>query len=583
MNHPHLDVDRHLTDVSDIFYLILRRLRTPLVVVIILYTVAIVVMTFIPGKTPDGEVWYMSVFEAFYWISYTATTIGFGEVPYEFSEAQRMWVLVSIYLTVPGWLYAVGKIIALLGDATFQQALREYMFTRAVSQINDRFCIICGYGEAGKRLSHLLMAYEYQCVVIEKDETRVHKMVLDVQSQNVIAVPGNAADLDNLLRAGILSPHCKAIIALTDQDEVNIKIALAAKILKDNRDHADFKVICRTATMEASTNAKSFHTDFVINSNQLFAERLVLSMRRPAIATLTHCFLSEPLTRIHPQMLLPRGSWIIAGYNEFCLTMQRYLMFEGVDTIFIHPEADDAAEDEVRGSGQEAVDLRQACIHQAQGIVAGTEVDASNLSIIMTSKRMVPNLFSVGKLNQSSNLDLFRMAGFDEIMEEDEILVSEILPIIARPFMSRFMLLMRRQSEEWGQKLLARLNDLEEGRTPYNMLVRIDDRHAPTVMEELRENRILRLQNLWTMTAQPASVHDVVPLLLVRQQKDVLLPKPAMTIQKNDTILLAFYDPAISRRIQRNLHDAGELYYAIHGKEMARSHVVRWMMKHLKQ
>ena len=36
------------------------------------------------------------------------STIGFGELPYAFTPAQRMWTTVSIYLTVLGWLYAFG-------------------------------------------------------------------------------------------------------------------------------------------------------------------------------------------------------------------------------------------------------------------------------------------------------------------------------------------------------------------------------------------------------------------------------------------------------------------------------------------
>jgi len=42
----------------------------------------------------------MGIFDAFYFITYTATTIGFGETPFEFSYSQRIWVTFSIYLTV---------------------------------------------------------------------------------------------------------------------------------------------------------------------------------------------------------------------------------------------------------------------------------------------------------------------------------------------------------------------------------------------------------------------------------------------------------------------------------------------------
>ena len=47
----------------------------------------------------------------------------FGELPNPFTAAQRLWVTVSIYLTVIGWAYAIGSLLSLLQDRAFRQAL----------------------------------------------------------------------------------------------------------------------------------------------------------------------------------------------------------------------------------------------------------------------------------------------------------------------------------------------------------------------------------------------------------------------------------------------------------------------------
>ena len=70
----------------------------------------------------------MSIFHAFYVMSYTATTIGFGEIPYPFTDAQRLWVTFSIYLSVIGWAYTLGSVIALANDATFRALLARSVF-----------------------------------------------------------------------------------------------------------------------------------------------------------------------------------------------------------------------------------------------------------------------------------------------------------------------------------------------------------------------------------------------------------------------------------------------------------------------
>ena len=88
--------------MGDILFIVLRRLRAPLIALIVIYAVAIAGMVTIPGVDAQGRVWHVSFFHAFYVVSYTATTIGFGEIPYPFTDAQRLWVIVVIYLSVIG-------------------------------------------------------------------------------------------------------------------------------------------------------------------------------------------------------------------------------------------------------------------------------------------------------------------------------------------------------------------------------------------------------------------------------------------------------------------------------------------------
>ncbi|MBS9405038.1 hypothetical protein KG088_15545 [Halomonas sp. TRM85114] len=43
-----------------------------------------------PGRVVDGETTYMNLFHAFYFFTYTATTTGFGELPNDYSDEQRL-------------------------------------------------------------------------------------------------------------------------------------------------------------------------------------------------------------------------------------------------------------------------------------------------------------------------------------------------------------------------------------------------------------------------------------------------------------------------------------------------------------
>ena len=100
----------------------------------------------------------MGFFDAFYVMSYTASTIGFGEIPYPFTYNQRMWVTISIYLTVVGWAYAIGSLLALVQERSFRNALALQHFSRKVRRLREPFLLIIGYGQTGELLARSLDA-----------------------------------------------------------------------------------------------------------------------------------------------------------------------------------------------------------------------------------------------------------------------------------------------------------------------------------------------------------------------------------------------------------------------------------------
>ncbi|MGZ4604371.1 MAG: potassium transporter TrkA, partial [Kineosporiaceae bacterium] len=66
------------SQASSTIFLIMRRMRAPLIVLILIFAVSVVGLTLIPGQDAAGRPVRMGFFDAFYVISYTATTIGFG-------------------------------------------------------------------------------------------------------------------------------------------------------------------------------------------------------------------------------------------------------------------------------------------------------------------------------------------------------------------------------------------------------------------------------------------------------------------------------------------------------------------------
>ncbi|MES9886808.1 MAG: NAD-binding protein, partial [Candidatus Sedimenticola sp. 6PFRAG1] len=279
--------------MNNIIFIVMRRMRRPVLTLVLTYSIAVLGLVLIPGQDPQGNTWYMDFFHAFYFVSFMATTIGFGEIPYEFTDAQRMWVTFSLYATVVVWIYAIGTLLALVQDKSFQQAMKERRFSRRIRNLCEPFFLVCGYGETGSALVRALTERDQQVVVIDINQDRISELRLENLRQYVPALHGDARRPIHLLEAGLEHPLCEGVVALTNFNEANLKIALTSKLL-----HPDIKVICRADSHDVEANMSSFGTNYIIDPYDTFGNHLATAMQAPGLY-----LLHEWLTGIREQEL----------------------------------------------------------------------------------------------------------------------------------------------------------------------------------------------------------------------------------------------------------------------------------------
>ncbi len=178
--------------MHNLIYLLLRRMRVPLIVVILAYAISILGLVLAPGVDDRGMPWHMSFFHAFYCVSYMGSTIGFGEIPYPFSDAQRMVVTVAMYVTVISWLYAIGTLFAVIQDPAFKRVLAYTTFTRAVRRLQEPFYLVCGLGDAGQLILRELTEDGIRCVGLDRNDQRIQTLRLE---NFPLAVPALTADV----------------------------------------------------------------------------------------------------------------------------------------------------------------------------------------------------------------------------------------------------------------------------------------------------------------------------------------------------------------------------------------------------
>ncbi len=547
--------------MNSAFFLVLRRMRAPIIVLIVIYAISVVGLTLIPGIDADGRMSApLSFFHAFYFISYTATTIGFGELPGAFSDAQRLWVTICIYLTVVGWSYSVVTLIALLQDKGFQNTLTTNRFARRVLRLKAPFYLVCGCGETGNLIARTFDRIEQAFVVLEKDELRVEELDLQDFKTDTPALAADASVPDNLLLAGLKHPKCRGVLAVTNDEQANLAIAIAVRLLNPN-----VPVIARARSAAVTANMASFGTDHIINPFERFADHLALAVASPERFCLIELLTSLPESPIPEPHRPPRGHWILCGYGSFGRAVADRLRDTGITLTIIDPAAKDAGQ-QFMGDGTEAITLRQAGIDQATGIVAGTDNDINNLSIAVTARELKPELFVVTRQNQAANSPLFTAFGADFTVLPSRIVAQETIAILTAPLLARFLEHVHKLDETQCRQLVERLQAECGDLTPAVWDIRLDGEEAPAITQALINSRPIQLGEIMRDGADRSCRLPIVPLLVERDADSLLLPNETFVLQAGDRLLFAS-TLAARRDLELSLNNANELDFVLTGHE----------------
>ena len=563
--------------------LILRQMRAPFMALVVGYGITILGLVLTPGVDADGNPWNMSFFDAFYFVSYTATTIGFGEIPYPLSAPQRMWALITIYVTVICWFYALGKILSLIQDPTFKSVMRRASYARDIRKIHEPFILVCGFGETGVALAHALTERNIRTVVIEQDEQKVKTIPLMEFPVPVPSIGGDARDPEQLIMAGLEHRQCAAVIAVTASDETNLKIAISAKLLNPN-----IKVICRSELAEYEKNMLSFGTDYIINPFDTFANVFGMAMHSPSLHLLYDWLTGKPATQLTNPIYLNQGRWIICGYGRFGQGLHQHLIKHNIPVTVIDPverrrdefftRQENSESDFIIGTGFDEHTLRLAGVEKAAGIISGSNNDSNNLSIVMTARQINPDIFVVARQNKKTNSKLFHATEANLVMQPSDIIARKIRTLLTSPLLLPFLNKARHQDAEWANITVSRLSGVIGDMRPNIWTINISTQDTRALHKTLQLGRAIRVGNLLQDPRAREQRLKCVALLLKRDSKVLLMPTDDIAIKPGDQLLFCGL-PVAERSMKWMVNDLHTLNYVMTYEDEPDSFV--WRKIHL--
>ena len=560
--------------MNEVLFVILRRLRRPLIVLIIAYAVSVWGLVLIPGLDREGQVVHLSFFHALYFISYTATTIGFGEIPFEFTDAQRAWTIVCIYSCVTSWAYALGSIFHLSQDQTFRDAMSRRQFARRVAAMTEPFVLIAGYGQSGIMLARMLDRIGRRMVIIESRQDRAARIEIDEFEHPPLFIAADGRMPDVLVDAGVTHRKCIAMVALAGNDDSNQSVAIGGTVLNPS-----LRIIARVHSQIARANLETFRNIELINPYEAFASNISLDLGSPEKLRVIEWLSGLPGSVCPQPMNHPKGHWVICGRGNFAHYISAALEKSRMSWSMVDYDPTAHSNDVLR-HGSALDDLMAAGIAHAVALVACTESDAVNLATVTRARSFNPGIYVIIRQANVANSSLIDASMAPLRFQKSEVVSHKVRQLLTSPLLIRFLRYLDEDTTDLTQRTSALLEQYAGERVPFMWVFDCFVSYAG--MKEALDPEVsppLSIGDILINPERPPEHLSAVPLLLLRKKIEIPLPAEDTPLQSGDRILFAGQREA--EFLQKRFYlEPSPLEFVRTGVEPPRSWLYRRVLKY---
>jgi voltage-gated potassium channel len=211
-----------------------------------------------------------SLFDGFYMVVTTFTTIGYQEV-HPLSHAGRIFNVFLIVTGVALVFSLIGSLTQVFIESEFQQLFGRRKMEREISRLKDHY-IICGAGRVGRSVAHELQRKPAPFLIIEGNEAKAEHY----REEFPLIMVADAAQEAVLKQARI--EFAKGLVAATTTDASNTYIVLTARSLNPK-----LKIIARASEEDAEKHLRTAGADAVVSPYKFAGHRIAHSFLRPNV------------------------------------------------------------------------------------------------------------------------------------------------------------------------------------------------------------------------------------------------------------------------------------------------------------
>lgn len=211
-----------------------------------------------------------SVDDAFYMVTLTIFSVGYGEVHPIDTPWLRLLAMGTIILGCTGMIVTTGALVQVFAHYQITRLLGIDRMHSEIEKLSGH-TIICGLGRIGNQLAKELAAAKSPFVILERDPAKL----AEARAMGYLCLAGDATDEDALKEVGIA--RARVLATVLPDDAKNVFITLSARNLNPM-----LEIIARGEL--PSTEGKLFHAgaDKVVLPTHIGAERIAEMILYPS-------------------------------------------------------------------------------------------------------------------------------------------------------------------------------------------------------------------------------------------------------------------------------------------------------------